>query len=317
MWGVWPEYSLQGKGIAGGKGITFFTLDTERLYRMVPGPTKFGNLHGVNSDGFRDAKPSPSGKKVMTVSGDSFPMGLVVDSEQTFPQQLEGLLTSYQVYNMGVQGYGPDQSLLAFKRHGLPLKPSRALFVLYPSNDFNDLLKNQLFDVDAQGRLSELHPNLIEKIVPTFRLVMAFRLITTQHFLPPQTEEYLSRELFNDKETDEISDAKVYLRAQALMRAVIRDFKKTSNEHSIKPTVIVIPSYREFDLPGQQPPRSRLDAAALALCREEGLEVIDLYPSFLAWRGSSLYSDADKHLSVIGHSEAAQAIAQGLTDTQL
>lgn len=314
VWGLWPEYSLQGKGIAGGKGITFFTLDTERLYRMVPGPAKFGNLHRVNSDGFRDTKPDSSGKKVMTVSGDSFPMGLVVEPDQTFPHQLERLLASYQVYNMGVQGYGPDQSLLAFKRHGLPLRPSRALLVLYPSNDFNDLLKNQLFDLDAQGQLRELHPNLIEKSVPTFHLAMALRLISTQHFLPPDTEEYLSGVLFNDKETDEIPDEQEYLKAQALMRAVIREFKKISLEHSISPTAIIIPSYREFDGANQHQPvtRSHFDTATLAICREAALEVIDLYPSFLAYRGYSLYSDADRHLSVVGHAEAARVIAQGL-----
>jgi len=312
VWGLWPEYSLQGKGIAGGKGITFFTLDTERLYRMVPGPAKFGNLHRVNSDGFRDTRPLSSDKKLITVSGDSFPMGLVVDSDQTFPQQLEKLLGGVHVYNMGVQGYGPDQSLLAFKRHGLPLKPAIALFTLYPSNDFNDLLKNQLFDVDADGGLRELHPNLIEAIVPTFRLSMALRLIGTQHFLPPQTEEHLSRVLFNDKETDEIPDAKEYMKAQALMKAVIREFKRVSHEHSIQPTAIIIPSYREFENRGQVAARSLFDTEALALCRQEGLTVIDLYPAFLAWHGPSLYSDADKHLSTIGHAEAARSIAQAL-----
>jgi hypothetical protein len=308
VWGVWPTYQLVGKGVGGGKGITFFTLDTETLFRMIPNET-----HHINTDGFRDVKPTGSGKPLMTVSGDSFPMGLVVEPEQTFPQQLEKLLAGREVYNMGVQGFGPDQSLLAFKRYALPLAPSRALFSLYPSNDFNDLLKNQLFGITADdGSLRPLHPNPIEGVIPLFRLPMALRLITTGHFLPKETEEHISEILFNDKTTDDIPDELEYRKAHTLMKLVLREFKRVALERSIVPTAIIIPSHNDM----QTSSRSHLDVAALAICREEGLEVVDLYPDFLAWRGEPLYSEADKHLSTAGHAEAARIIAKALGDQE-
>jgi hypothetical protein len=305
VWGVWPTYQLVGKGVGGTKGITFFTLDTETLFRMIPNET-----HHINADGFRDEKPTHSGRHLITVSGDSFPMGLIVEPRDTFPQQLEKLLTGREVYNMGVQGYGPDQSLLAFKRYGLPLAPSQALFSLYPSNDFNDLLKNHLFEINADdGSLRPLHPNPIEQIIPTFRLPMALRLITTGHFLPEETEEHISEILFNDKTTDDIPDEQEYRKAQILMKLVLREFKRVALEHSIRPSAIVIPSHNDM----QNTPRSHLDEAALTICREEGLEVVDLYPEFVAWRGEPLYSEADRHLSTVGHAQAARIIAKALS----
>lgn len=304
VWGVWPTYQLVGKGVGGGKGITFFTLDRETLFRMIPNET-----HHINIDGFRDVKPTGSGKPLIIVSGDSFPMGLVVEPEETFPHQLERLLEGQEVYNMGVQGYGPDQSLLAFKRYALPLVPSRALFSLYPSNDFNDLLKNHLFGINTDdGSLRTIHPNPIEQVISVFRLPMALRLITTGRFLPKETEEHISEILFNDKTTDDIPDQVEYHKAQMLMKLVLREFKRVALENSILPTAIVIPSHNDI----QNSSRSHLDLAALAICREEGLEVLDLYPDFIAWRGEPLYSEADKHLSATGHAEAARIIAKAL-----
>ncbi len=301
VWGVWPTYQLVGKGVGGTKGVTFFTLDTETLFRMIPNET-----HHINVDGFRDAKPSVPGKALITVSGDSFPMGLVVEPEQTFPQQLEKLLQGSEVYNMGVQGFGPDQSLIAFKRYGLPLAPSRALLSLYPSNDFNDLLKNHLFEISADGdALRPLHPNPVEKVIPVFRLPMALRLIASGRFLPKETEEHISEILFNDKTTDEIPDQAEYQRAKILMKLVLREFKRVTREHAIHLTTILIPSHNDI----QSATRSHLDSAALSICNDEGLEVIDLYPEFLKWHGDPLYSEADKHLSSRGHAETARIIA--------
>jgi hypothetical protein len=312
VWGVWPTYQLAGKGVGGGKGITFFTLDAETLFRMIP-----NGLHQINADGFRDTKPTRPGERLITVSGDSFPMGLVVEPEQTFPKQLEKLLANRPVYNMGVQGFGPDQSLVAFRRFGVPLRPSRALLALYPSNDFNDLLKNHLFETDAdEDTLIPVHPNPIEEVVPVFRLPMALRLITTGRFLPAATEEHLSNILFNDKETDDIGDQNEYRKAQTLMKLVIREFKRVALAHSIVPSAIVIPSYRDLENVPTGAARSHLDVAALAICRDEGMEVIDLYPSFSTWRGESLYSEADKHLSAVGHAEAARIIARALPNTE-
>ncbi len=306
--GIWPQYQLTGKGIAGGKGVNFFTLDTETLFRMIP-----NEVHHMNSDGFRDTKPTVSGGRLITVSGDSFPMGLVVEPQETFPNQLERLLTNREVYNMGVQGYGPDQSLIMFKRHGLPLRPSHTILSLYPSNDFSDLIKNRLFEVDpSNGKLKAVHPNPIEEVVPRFRLPAMLRLIGSGHFLPPETEARLSDILFNDKESDDFGDIDEAHRARTLMRLIIREFKSVAMANSITLSAVVVPSHRELDRVRSGMPRSSLDTTALAICRDEGVEAVDLYPAFEAWAGAPLYSAADKHLSAAGHAEAARVISEAI-----
>lgn len=306
--GIWPQYQLTGKGIAGGKGVNFFTLDTETLFRMIP-----NEVHHINADGFRDTKPTVSGDRLITVSGDSFPMGLVVEPEETFPNQLEKLLPGREVYNMGIQGFGPDQALIMFKRYAVPLKPSHTILSLYPSNDFNDLVKNRLFDADpSSGKLKTIHPNPIEEVVPLFRLPAMLRLVASGHFLPAETEAQLSDILFNDKEADDFDDGNEDQKSQALMRLIIREFKAVAMANSITLSAVVVPSYRELDRVRSGMTRSGRDTTALAICHDEGVPVVDLYPAFQRWTGNPLYSVSDKHLSAAGHAEAARIISEVL-----
>jgi hypothetical protein len=302
VWDFWPAYQLTGKGVGGGKGVQFFTLDKELLFRMLP-----NHLHSINRDGFRDSRPTKHGAQLTVVAGDSFPMGLAVEPNETFPNVLESLLIGEEVYNLGVQGYGPDQEFAAFIRYGLPLRPKRLILSLYPSNDFGDLLHNELVAVAPSGEsLVKKHPNPIESVLPSTRLQMFAQLLLHKRFLSKEKEERLNEILFEDAPSNDLQ--REAERATMLMRLVLRDFRRVTNENTIEFLAIVIPSFDSIEGARRHEHRSPLDELAVALCREEGIPVIDLDPIFRGWSGEPLFIPADRHLSVAGHRLVAEQL---------
>jgi hypothetical protein len=308
VWDFWPAYQLTGKGVGGGKGVQFFTLDTELLFRMLP-----NQIHSINRDGFRDEVPTKTGSQLTIVAGDSFPMGLAVEPRETFPSVLEGIRSGEEVYNLGVQGYGPDQELVTFTRYGLPLRPKRLILSLYPSNDFGDLLHNELVTVDPSGQsLMKNHPNPIESVLPRTRLQMFAHLLLHKRFLPREKEERLNEILFEDLPMADLEREKERARATQLMRLVLRDFRRVSMENKIDLLAVVIPSFDSIEGARRNEPRSHLDELAVVLCREEGIDVIDIDPFFRSWSGAPLYLPEDRHLSVTGHRVVAEQLAARL-----
>lgn len=307
-WGVWPTYSLQGKGVGGGKDILRFSLDEDLLYRLAPDP-----LHHINPDGFRDSKPTTNGGRTAVVVGDSFPMGLAVSPDETFPKQLQALVPDRQVYNMGVQGYGPDQELISFERFGVPLAPDVIIVSLYPANDLGDLNKNGLLRVDPlTGSPVAIRPNIVERAIPPLRLQMALRLIATGHFLAPSSEEQLSQALFNDKDLVALGDEDARAGARDLLGSILRRFTELAAQMHARLFVLVIPAYSEIQGEGRAGGRLSVENEVLDEAAAQGVRVIDPYEAFVAWSGEPLFLDSDRHLSARGHLLVAQLLAQAV-----
>src|SRR5439155_6628510 len=58
-----------------------------------------------------------------------------------------------EVINAGVDGFGPDQSLLRFEQEVDVYQPDIVVFHIFADNDFGDIIRNRLFDVDPSGAL--------------------------------------------------------------------------------------------------------------------------------------------------------------------
>jgi len=111
----------------------------------------------INAEGFRHG-PMRKGAKRIMVYGDSNVQGVFSEDDNTFCARLEVYLSDscrgpVEVINAGTVGYGPDQSLLKFQRD-LPLyHPDEAVFVIFGHNDYGDLIRNRLFELDADSNL--------------------------------------------------------------------------------------------------------------------------------------------------------------------
>jgi len=73
--------------------------------------------------------------------GDSFAFGMGVEQEATWIAQLANL-SSREIVNLGVPGWGPQQYTRAIERYGAALKPKIFFYAIY-RNDLQDVL---LFD---------------------------------------------------------------------------------------------------------------------------------------------------------------------------
>jgi hypothetical protein len=99
----------------------------------------------INGQGFRDDGDidvdMPSGTFRLLCLGDSFTFGNGVKAEDTWCARLSRLLPKVQTVNMGVGGYGLDQTYLHYKRDGVRLKHDFILVAVIA-----DDLRRMLFD---------------------------------------------------------------------------------------------------------------------------------------------------------------------------
>jgi hypothetical protein len=260
-------------------------LDPQLLFRVVPSASR----PDINRQGFRDREFTPKGaKKRLLVVGDSFVMGNNVAPGENVPRQLEGLLPGWEVLNLGVLGYGPDQELLRLRQDGLALQPDAVLVCLFPANDFNDLAKNRRADVAGWLR---------------WRLPLLVRKLCTGRFLPAAQEDELVALLLRDKPTPNVPEDQV-----ALMRTALQGFQQTLKD--IPWAVVVIPAWENIE--GEWRSHSEPfvnEKLAEGLCAELKIPCVSLREGFTGSTG--LFDPHDRHLSVEGNRRAAELIRSG------
>jgi hypothetical protein len=159
---------------------TFYVHDTAALYRLRPGtralyhypwmPAGEEVLVSINGRGFRGAElqPRKTGSRVI-VYGDSFVEARATALPDTFPVRLEAELRlrrggPVEVVNAGVSGYGPDQVLARLDGDLAALEPDLLVLALYAGNDWGDVVRDQLFTLDADGGLRRGAPVLDEDL---------------------------------------------------------------------------------------------------------------------------------------------------------
>ncbi len=80
----------------------------------------------------------PEGQKRIVLIGDSFIYGLNIDDSETIASQLKKLLhADWEIINLGVPGFGTDQSLLLLMQEAEKYNPDVVIYGLY-QNDFSN-----------------------------------------------------------------------------------------------------------------------------------------------------------------------------------
>ncbi len=264
---VGPRYAMDQYGCQG----MVVRLDPQLLFRVVPSAAR----PDINKQGFREREFPPKGpKKRLLVVGDSFVMGNNVKPDETLPSQLQKRLPEWEVFNLGVLGYGPDQELLRLRQDGLPLQPDAVLLCLFPGNDFHDLAKNQRADVAGWLR---------------WRLPLLVRKLFTGRFLPAAEEDDLVALLLRDK------PAKVSADEVPLLRNALTQFREIPHLGAV-----IIPSWESFAEGFDN------EVQAEKLCTELGIPFLSLREGFT----QGLFDPHDRHLSVAGNLRAAELIMQ-------
>lgn len=85
----------------------------------------------------------PAGGPVAVFVGDSLTLGWAVAEEETFAVRA-GRVLGFQTANLGVAGYGTDQSYLKLLRDGLPLRPALVVYT-FCRNDMVETLRGRRY----------------------------------------------------------------------------------------------------------------------------------------------------------------------------
>lgn len=113
-----------------------------------------------NSRGFRDIEHKKSDKPGLLFLGDSFVWGYDVEASERFTDKLRPLLPEWDVYNLGVSGYGTDQELMLLVDQFEYYRPRIVFMIFCTDNDETDNSSNNIgnglyykpyFDVTSQG----------------------------------------------------------------------------------------------------------------------------------------------------------------------
>jgi hypothetical protein len=109
------------------------------VYRMHSGKTVTVNAAGQRGP---EAPRRGDGRETrVLLLGDSIAFGLEVGDDETFAHRLAAE-HGFEVVNLAVDGYGPDQSLLKLEREGLGYAPDIVLMNVCLENDFADAVSS-------------------------------------------------------------------------------------------------------------------------------------------------------------------------------
>lgn len=290
-----------------------YQLDPRTLFRIKPyshpsiGP--YGNrLHGPDHPGAKDR---------IAVMGDSFVYATNVGPTNSFPAALNRLAgPDTAVFNFGVAGYGPDQALRFLQTYVIPQKPTYVVFMIFPANDYNDLIKNQLYSVDESGHLLPRTDNSLQQHLPRFQSDLIWDLaVRTRAGRSKYVDLYKS--FFYDKfDWDFVQDptSPTSLKKQALMKGVLIELKSTLEKENIPVLVITIPAFESLVEPqqyaahGVPEKRTRLfTESVITMCNDLGLPCLNLADDFeSSGEPARWYDSKDHHLSPEGYARAAQ-----------
>lgn len=98
-----------------------------------------------NSRGFRDPEPTFSDRPRIVVLGDSFVWGYDVQQDQRFTEQLRTMLPEYDIYNLGISGYGTDQQTILYQDIGRLYEPDIVISIFCADNDRRDNSSNERY----------------------------------------------------------------------------------------------------------------------------------------------------------------------------
>ena len=146
-----------------------YRFNPDFVIDLEPGVTKtFVRLPGnggqtiewrTNAQSFPGAPLQRDPELRVMVYGDSNILGRFSRLENTFPYRLERNLENItgrkiETINAGVLGFGPDQSYIKMMKEFDEFRPDIVVFHIFADNDFGDIVRDRIFELDGDGNLS-------------------------------------------------------------------------------------------------------------------------------------------------------------------
>jgi hypothetical protein len=305
--------------------------------------------------------PKAPGARRLLAIGDSFTFGDAVQWEEAWPYQLELRLDAgrsrahFEVVNAGVSGFGTAQQLLLYRLLQAPLRPD---VVVLGFAVVNDVLDNLCIDEGTyqprrnapcftleDGRLI-LHepvpqpPPSASRWVPGVRAMALFWGQVQNFVLGNPAVLDLGARLgirprlpYMPATIASWYDERYNAAGWALTRRLLRELKRTLDEHGVQMIILVVPTALQAEednagkkailrsLAGERPPvRAFLEdplrpqRMMLAFCADTRIACVDPLPALLEARrrGDLVYYPIDQHWTPTAHAIAANVVARRL-----
>ena len=209
-----------------------------------------GNIITTNSLGFRSTNVDPSKKHILLV-GDSVAWGFGVSDNQTIAYHLDKKITNMQTLNLGVPGYGIDQSYIRLKRHIGKLNPELIIFIIFTANDLLDLSQDTRFGKTKpffvptgnikikNGKSSNYYEKNIKLINNHVSQFSCMNLLSRGPFQWRSELQTLRSKYCTQRTLDKISIGYVF-------RSLIMKFVQLSMEYNSKIIFVISPQRGDF-----------------------------------------------------------------------
>lgn len=289
-------------------------------YGWEPRPGRYvedGRVITINDNGYRGEAaaemPTP-GRRRVVVLGDSVAFGLYASDHETYAAALEDRDSGFEVLNLAVQGYGPDQALRRLEGLGLSLRPDVVVLGFCLGNDFADaMLPTFLFDEAHPKPFFTLEDGALVKHDAHLRLPFRertalwleensrlYRRLTST----PEREKERGRWLERRRLATQDREATL-----SLVTRLVTSMRDVAASQGAAFLVLLHP-----DRPSARAERWAEEFAARLAA--EGLRTIDLLDRY-AERGltfDEVTLDGLGHLSPPGHAETASIVLEALRD---
>lgn len=160
-----------------------YRFDSELIAALAPNASKIylRSVDGgprlvpwkTNAQGFRGPALEGNPPLRVMVYGDSNVQARFSTQAETFTGQIQRLLGEarpggVEVINAGMVGYGPDQNLIRLEAELGRYEPDLIVFHIFTENDFGDIIRNRIFELDESGNLvRSRHPVTEDPRMPT------------------------------------------------------------------------------------------------------------------------------------------------------
>lgn len=326
-----------------------FTGDPVIGYRLQPGArTRFATPEfvtdiSINSSGVRDDEeigPKRQGETRIAILGDSLVLSVQVPLEQTFAKRLERLLNEqsiaaggskrYRVINAGVQGYGPVEELLFFRRVVRDLEPDVVLLSIFVGNDAEEALTSRhLLDTD-RGVTTTVRESLVARARRMVRRSMVLQVLRLRVVAATDRFRTTSGPPEPPLQTYAANPAPRIAEGIAATKAIVRQLALDASDIGARTGIVLMPARFQLDDGDYGRLRDIVRASGGELVRDAATErfrdgladldlpMTDLLPPLRAARpGPDLFFQQNVHLTPRGHEVVANSLAAFVRDPRL
>jgi hypothetical protein len=258
-------------------------------------------------DGLRNQNKDlrTGGRPAILAVGDSFTVGFAVKDDESWPAQLERML-SRRVLNGGVHGYGLDQAVLRADRLAGKFHPGVVILGFIAD------------DIDRAGlavKFSTRKPFFVVtddglelRNVPVPETPIPGRILGYSYLLDFTMRRLGAAELWYG--SDESTGQDVDTIACRLMGR----FAASLRRHSARGLVVVFPQDSDWQTARTLDADHRRTSTVLACASRRGLQTLDTYPAFAEATANPRSLYVDWHLNAAGNALAARLIERALQE---